>query len=332
MKQQPKPPRYRRIGAGACGTVWAPSERGPAYNREDGGLARSLRNDYEKHQRILHALNNLLHSEIQPRIHVPRCYTFIRPSDESWWVEHLPRFPEGYSPCNIIHAQRIPPFPKATRERLVAQYCPSDLRAEILSSETNEDCLVRPYLGRRRTQAHGHQHQPARASRFKAFSLRNYPLHVDQMEELGIPDQNMRGYAEVVAETLATMHWVVRVDANDVEFVLASPDSDGDGEKGKGESGWENVLGQHAMWMLDFDLCSDMAMDEAGVEQAVAAFWKNDPFYPRMEEGSLLWKAFREMYLATSQRVVGVGDGDGPGDRRLELAKLFVDLVEQGPL
>lgn len=108
-----------------------------------------------------------------------------------------------------------------------------------------------------------------------------------------------------MAETLAIMHWVVRVDANDVEFVLAPPDSDG--EKG----GWENVLGEHAVWMLDFDLCRDMAMDN-----------------PRPEEGSFLWKAFREMmYLGASQRIVG----DGPGDRRLELAKLFVDLLEQGP-
>lgn len=70
-------------------------------------------------------------------------------------------------------------------------------------------------------------------------------------------------------------------------------------------------------------------MDKAGVEQAVAAFWKNDPFYPRPEEGSVLWKSFREMYLGMSQRIVG--DRHGPGDRRLELAKLFVDLLEQGP-
>lgn len=61
------------------------------------------------------------------------------------------------------------------------------------------------------------------------------------MEELGIPDQDMRGYAEVMAETLAIMHWVVRVDANDVEFVLAPPDGDG------GKDGWENVLCGHAM-------------------------------------------------------------------------------------
>jgi hypothetical protein len=139
------------------------------------------------------------------------------------------------------------------------------------------------------------------------------------MEELGIPAQDMRGYAEVMAETLAIMHWVMQVDANDVEFVLAPPD----GEKGK----WDNVLGAHAMWMLDFDLCRDLSMDKAGVEQAVVAFWKNDPFYPRPDEESFLWQAFRETYLSTSQRIVG----DRPGDRRLELAKLFVDSVEEGP-
>jgi hypothetical protein len=41
------------------------------------------------------------------------------------------------------------------------------------------------------------------------------------MEELG--DMAMIVYAKTMAGSLATMHWAVKIDANDVEFVLASP-------------------------------------------------------------------------------------------------------------
>jgi len=51
-----------------------------------------------------------------------------------------------------------------------------------------------------------------------------------------------------------------------------------------------NVLGEHTMWMLDFDLYTDMSMDEEGMQKAVRAYWRNDPFYPHPGKGP--WKEF----------------------------------------
>jgi hypothetical protein len=137
------------------------------------------------------------------------------------------------------------------------------------------------------------------------------------MEEIGIPAQHMIQYAQAMAETLAIMHWLAKIDANDVEFVLAPPDNEDEGQ-------WVNVLGEHTMWILDFDLCRSMAMDEHGIEQAARAFWRNDPFYPRPRCGCSLWQAFQEHYLQVSRQVAA-------GDLEVSLSKLFIEkLVEEG--
>jgi hypothetical protein len=35
------------------------------------------------------------------------------------------------------------------------------------------------------------------------------------------------------------------------------------------------------MWLLGFNRCQDMTMDESGVNQAVDTYFVNDPYYPR---------------------------------------------------
>ncbi|ODM18941.1 hypothetical protein SI65_05558 [Aspergillus cristatus] len=159
-------------------------------------------------------------------------------------------FGTDYQPCNTLESQRIPPFPEATRELLIQDYCAPDNRPKASAHKANHDCLIRPYLGRRRIRK-----EPS-----KFISLRNYPFHVDQMEDIGLPACDM-SYG------------------NDVEFVLAPPDGQ------RQEDTMPNILGEHTMWMLDFDLCRDMSMDEAGVQKAVRAYWRNDPFYPRPGKG-----------------------------------------------
>ena len=118
------------------------------------------------------------------------------------------------------------------------------------------------------------------------------------MEAFGVID--MAGYARTMANSLAMMHWLARVDANDVEFVIASPREDDLLEA----TFTSASLGQHALWILDFDCCSLMAMDEKGVNQAVAAFFKNDPYYPRPgsenPHDQELWVIFRARFVETS--------------------------------
>lgn len=121
---------------------------------------------------------------------------------------------------------------------------------DIKRSTADKVCIVRAYLGRRRFRRSDYSTR-ARPSRFQAVSLRNFPLYIDQMEEnLNISPEHLEHYSKVMARTLAIMHWLAEVDANDVEFVLAPPR-----RMGPGSATISNILGQHAVWMLDFDCC-----------------------------------------------------------------------------
>ncbi|KAL3418821.1 hypothetical protein PVAG01_09042 [Phlyctema vagabunda] len=300
----------RRIGQGFCGTVWSSEmENARAIKREDGGPGRSLRNDYIMHQKIRAAMDTAC------RVYLPVCYEYVHADDSNWWTEHLPAFPEDYQvPCNVLVSDRIPPFSEATRNKLVDLYCPTSLKPSIKLSEPDRDCLIRPYLGRRR--------RLVRQSRFQAFSLRNYPLHIDQIEDLRLDDAL---YAEIMAETLAELYWNAHVDANDVEFVLAPPRKDnGTHTEATIQS---NALGEHVIWLLEFACCKHMPLDEMGVEQAVAAFYRNDPFYPRPgqedNKDEALWRGFKDRFLERSAEILGQ---ESPGTY---LPALWVDLVEQ---
>lgn len=118
-----------------------------------------------------------------------------------------------------------------------------------------------------------------------------------------------------MAETPAMMHWVGEIDGNDIEIVLAPPCN---GSPLKTES---NILGDHSMWVLDFNLCRRMAIYSKGVEQAAAAFWGDDRYYPRpgVETNILLWNLFREHYLRISVTCNGVVDDPYEEERRRAL-------------
>ncbi|KAJ6021508.1 zinc finger protein [Penicillium herquei] len=260
------PSKLHIIGKGFCGTVWAASEEGHAYKREDGGPDRSLENDFEMHNQILKSVkkfSNCYKTQNDLHIYIPACYNFISATEQAWWSTNLSRFPSGYTPCNILKSQRIPPFSQVVRQILIDNFRPPNIAKQITISKPDKDCLVRPYLGRRRTR------RLNSTSQFTGFSLRNYPLHLDQMESLGITINDIQQYTRAMAEILALMHWVGKIDGNDIEFVLAPPRHDIPSATSSIRS---NVLGEHVMWVLDFDLCRNMTMDLKGVEQAVAAF------------------------------------------------------------
>jgi hypothetical protein len=279
---------FRCIGHGYCGSVWAaegPDDARRAIKREDGGPGRSVRNDFEMHLSILRMPQPTTFS-------IPECYQLVEASDTEWFASRAGRFPSNLSACRSLITERIPAFPKDVRDRIVDLFCPQPLRATIKANPPDADCLVRLYLGRRRWAR--------TSSRF--FSLRNYPLHIDQVESLQL---DPTGYAQVMAEALAMMHWIAHVDANDVEFVLAPPRSD-HGSQVVFES---KVLGSHVIWILDFDCCRNMSMDTAGLEQACTAFFKNDPFFPRPSSGNsadeALWVEFRKHFLEKSHEILG---------------------------
>ncbi|KAL8769260.1 MAG: hypothetical protein Q9194_005496 [Teloschistes cf. exilis] len=253
---------FRRIGQGFCGSVWSAGygletdrpEVECAVKREDGGLWRSLHNDF---------------------------------------------------------TERIQPFPEAVRRSIIDLYRPNRAKQTIKDSTSDQDCLIRPYLGRRRR---GNPN-----STFQPFTLRNYPLHLDQIEDLSLDSLSMAG---TMAETLANIYWRAQVDANDVEFVLAPPRETTHSHIMKSPT-----LGDYVIWILDFDCCKHMPLDEVGVEQAVAAFYKNDPYYPRPERGNpndqQLWEAFKIRLIEASRAIIAQNSLEA------HLPELWIDLVEQ---
>ncbi|KAF9700698.1 hypothetical protein EKO04_002061 [Ascochyta lentis] len=293
--------RYHCIGKGFCGSVWTleASQPNTAIKREDGGPNRSVTNDYNMHLQLLQSAAQ--HPPSLP-LSIPHCHALIQPTDP-WWQTHLPRFPSGYSACRALISERIPPVPRSTRNKLVDLHCSNNA---LLSTfvKTNPDdaaCLLRPYLGRRKRLPKPEE-QPT--SRFHRFTLRNAPLHIDQMESLGL---DTTAYAESMADALALLHWGAGLDANDVEFVLAPP------RDALSSTFHSDFLGTHTMWILDFDCCRSLAVDEVGMQQACAAFFRNDPYFPRPGSGGAadeaLWGVFKRRFLVASWGCWGRGGG-----------------------
>lgn len=288
----------REIGHGFCGTVWtdADEESDVVLKREDGAPGRSLVHESHMQRHIISTMATKMYSTLATErgINIPTWQRFLTPESTAW--QHiLPRLPPGFERCNALVSEKIQPFPGPVREAIVQRYCPGLPRTSIEQNGANQHCLLRPYLGRRRRMTSPDRPLP------RSFSLCNYPLHLDQMENLNLsPDT----YATAMAEALAFLHWSAQVDAGDVEFVLARPRS------GTSHAFTSDVLGPHVLWVLDFDCCRDMGMNRDGIQQAARCFWRNDPYYPRPCNPSLLgynlWVLFKDRFLTASEEILDI--------------------------
>ncbi|KAI2476435.1 DUF3669 domain containing protein [Pyrenophora tritici-repentis] len=313
--------QYRCIGKGFCDSVWTlensqdEDNRQTAIKREDGGPGRSVTNDYNMDCQILRSKHQPLPST---PLSIPRCHQLLQPSDP-WWTSSLQQFSPGYSANRALISERIPKVPRSISDKIVDLFCAGNalLSDFVRGNPADDACLIRPYLGRRRR----HRQEGVSKSRFQRFSLRNVPLHIDQMEGLGL---DAKSYAETMAEPLALMHWSAKIDANDVEYVLAPPRS-GHAPSSTFQS---DYLGVHCMWILDFDCCRSIDLDEQGVDQACAAFSKNDPFYPRPGTGEKaneeLWLVFKQRFLESSRRILG-----GASREKWFLADRLMEKIEE---
>lgn len=325
--------QLERIGQGHCGTVWAVrcldcnGHHHMAMKREDGAPGRSITFEYQMHQKIQKASP----SSRLTSFAIPRSFGYLASQDSATWSGILPRLPENYTGCNAIVSEKIIPVSTSIRRFLVQKLRPDVNVEDVINSQSNEHCLIRPYLGRRRyrhSEAEPASGQPRQ--RLRAFSLRNFPLHLDQMEQLGI---DAGDYAVGMADALAFLHWVAKVDGNDVEFVLARPRSQSDTASTQGQlderrSNNSSILGPHALWILDFDLCRDLTLDEKGIEQACKAFWRNDPFYPRPgssnTENQRLWTMFEERFMVSSAEALRYEP-----DQIKQLPKLLIERIKE---
>lgn len=86
-------------------------------------------------------------------VKISKCYQYISQHCDAWWKENQNRFPEDerYRE-DVLLSEHIQPIDLVTRQALIDRYCPEHLRAPAKLQDSNQDSLVRLYLGKKRYQ------------------------------------------------------------------------------------------------------------------------------------------------------------------------------------
>ncbi|GKT48247.1 uncharacterized protein ColSpa_08428 [Colletotrichum spaethianum] len=317
------------IGEGFCAIVYDFPRSGRAIKAARPQKDTDLWNDFVAHCRIWEATKN------NTSFCVPRPSYFVLGQDISaWMIEHRREIKTQTEfksiPSAILLSERIMPLPRVIRQALVEVFCPPNEKKQAASDPQNKSCLVRLYLGIRRPN------QRTEGS----FTLRNFELTLDKMDVLGIEPYQ---FVRPMAEALAIMHWTAQRDAYDVEFVLGSSperrisadELDSIDLEGRMITTWNRTQVGSAnlnflrrtvsVWLLDFNQCQRMAPTPLGVDNAVKAFWENDPYFPRPNQDSSsteakLWQEFKGVYLEKSYECL---------DATATLPSEFILKVEQ---
>ncbi|KAK1656914.1 zinc finger protein-domain-containing protein [Colletotrichum godetiae] len=301
------------IGEGFCGVIYDFPSRGLIIKAGRPNKKQEMWADHVAHIKMWEA-SKTTHSYAMPR----PAYIVQIEDLQAWKIAHRKEIKSHsrffFDPSAIMVSERILPLPRSIREALVSIFCPSDMKAHASNNPANKHCVIRVYLGRRCLNQRVEDE----------FSLRNFELTLDKMEILGV---NPQQYVQPMAEALAVMHWSAQIDGADVEFVLGSSperrisaqtlDSiDLEGEiittwnLDESKSSGINFLRRSvSIFLLDFNQCRRLPPTPRGIENAVTAFWENDPYYPKpgYKEGTpewILWDQFKSFYLAKSYKIL----------------------------
>ena len=169
-----------------------------------------LFNDYKIHTLVYRAFETVRSTRLA--VHVHYCIRWVDAKSEESRAEKSTLFSKDIPTPNFcLLSECIFPLHLPVREAIVDALCPPAIKgnkSEFLKKPEDKGCLVRIYLGRR---------NDSRTMEPRNIRLRNFPLHVDEMERLGLDPKD---YANAIAQALAFLHWKAGADANDVEFVL----------------------------------------------------------------------------------------------------------------
>lgn len=198
-------PDFREIGKGSIGVVYEHPGTTRCYKLPLLDSSGKLWNNYQIHTIVQEAFLKA-RLTIETEVWIPLAFWYANKDTSEFWDSNLDKFPftETFpkKTRSVFCMERVPPIPQRFRHHLIDKYCPGD-KESAKSYAPNQDCLVRPLLGRR-----------GRGSGTLAFSLRNFPLHLDQFKELNL---NVTHYVQAMAEAMAVLHGVAKVDAMDID-------------------------------------------------------------------------------------------------------------------
>lgn len=295
---------FDSIGKGRCGEVFDEVGKGKVLKRAHSPQNLELWHDYETHALVKRHLTFTF--EVHPGLdlHVPKVYNYITKDRYEWWAENRSKWPRTSlrEPTDLLETERILPLPRLVRETLIDHFCPASQKAEAKQDKANRDCLVRVLLGRRR---------PFKPTYSEGFSLRNFEADLSIIDDLGLEKEQ---HCKSMAVSLADMHWGCCIDAADVEYVLGTAPAELEPTWGEikiqaprtDSSALLNFKRRAVhLWLLDFNHCKPISMNQSGVKAAVSAYWENDPYLPRPQpsghQDGPLWEIFKRSYLAQSE-------------------------------
>ncbi|CAI6293441.1 unnamed protein product [Periconia digitata] len=298
---------FREIGKGSIGIIFEHPGTIHCYKLPLLDNSDKLWNNYTVHTKVQEAFdtaNKIINIDVK----IPKMFWFANDKTAEFWDANLDKFPftEQFpkKTRDTLCMERVLPLPQPLRNHLIDRYCPRDKESAKLYLP-NRDCLVRPLLGRRR-----------RGSGTIAFSLRSFRLHLDQFEELKL---DLVEYATAMADAMAVLHCIAKIDAMDIEFVIGSAPSEMHSSGipltsaqienlQPGKSTYEMAKAKDfkrrilCLWVLDFDACKSIDISEAGARAAVKAFMDTDAYCPRPSQDPQvheLWKSFGRRYMAS---------------------------------
>jgi hypothetical protein len=301
--RQQGPLQTVQIGKGLQGTIFEqignPRYDGSRYaiKQERPGnsaLRTNLANEYAIHTAV-HAAFDRYKPLVHNRVQVPAVYGY-EDSDHSI-REHL--LEDSRASLRIGQAtmkmERILPLPKIARKALVARYQPYRMDGDRIVNDTpNKHCLVRVYLGKRRPDY----------TRKGGFSLRNFPLYLDDMVLLLLDTDRM---AIEMGQSFATMHWGAGVDGDDVEFVFGT-DCIGR-EANVDHRPFIVQCRRIGLWLLDFGQCERVDLS-ADADVVYEAFWAamvtgdNQSFIPNCKDNPQLWASFKHGHVEAGRLIL----------------------------
>ncbi|CAG9941242.1 unnamed protein product [Clonostachys rosea f. rosea IK726] len=301
--------RSIEIGKGQCGTIFALSGTDTvAKIPHSAEKADQLWSDFQMHYLVLEAMNEV-DTKLKMDINIPELHSWVCPATKPFWTHYGLRFPQDIDAKNFaLVSNRVFPVPQPVRGALLDVLCPPAIQKQkqaFLAKPENKNRLIRLYLGRRETTK--------AKQNIRNIRLQNFPLHVNEMEDLGL---DTASFAQVLAQTLAILHWKAGVDGNDVEFILgSSPKSTRLPSRAEVMGGDKYSFGTRfrfdfsrrsiSLWLIGFNQCSTFEDNEAGLKKIVDAFFWNDPYYPRPnstnDRDQTLWAAFSQRYLEVSR-------------------------------
>ena len=148
-------PYLRGIGWGSCGKIYHQLGTNHVIKKAiNGNIVLSdecrLWNDLIMHKKVEEVIDSHNVSRDTIPVLVPRVYRYISKADE-WWKTHDHMFPpEDRTPENLLISEHIPPIHAIGRNALMDYFCPEKLRPGAKLQDSNKDCLIRLYLGKRR--------------------------------------------------------------------------------------------------------------------------------------------------------------------------------------